>query len=77
MYRARKAQKSVVFALAMFFLRSLVFISIFVCYPLLAPAMSASSVAFAIHYDSPLFMFQDNMVLGAEVIYPTKIRFYI
>jgi hypothetical protein len=46
-----------VFALAISFLCSLFFISIFACCPLLAPAMSASSVAFAIHYDSPPLFF--------------------
>ncbi len=66
-----------VFALVISFFRSLFFISIFACCPLLAPAMSASSVAFAIHYDSPLFMFQDNMVLGVEVSCPKEVWFYI
>ena len=53
---------------------SLVFVGVFVCCLLLASAMSASSVAFMIHCGSPLFMFYNNMVLGIEVSYPSKVR---
>ena len=54
---------------------SLVFVGVFVCCLLLASAISASSVAFMIHCGSPLFMFYNNMVLGVEVSYPSKVRF--